>query len=142
MVTFADLLDRTVTVLDVSDLDPDGPVARRGLLLAAHAGLTANRSWSMIDHWGLYTVAINEAITVLHADLPDEVVLDGDIPEAGLDDPRLRHHVRTFVGRLADHYAAAAVGYGSDNSHPDKPWRRQIWAKVAHRLDDAASQLI
>ncbi|MBT8225058.1 MAG: hypothetical protein HKP61_06795 [Dactylosporangium sp.] len=143
MLTFSDLLGQTVAMLEADGTDPDGPVPRRGLLLAAHAGLTVDRDSPVADGWDLYTVAIDEAITALHADLPHDMVLDADIPDAGRDDPGLRELIRTLVGRLADQYAAAAAGVdGRAGPEDSRPWRRQVWANVAHRLDHAVSQLV
>jgi hypothetical protein len=139
MHTFSDLLGQTMASLDADGADPDGPVTRRGLMLAAHAGITVNRCRACAADWDLYASAVTEAVTALHAGLSTAPVLDADVPDAGHDDPSLRILVRTLVGRLADHYASAAAGiHGGCGETPD---RQVVWAEVAHRLDAAAAQL-
>jgi hypothetical protein len=139
MVTFTDLLNQTLTMFDIDGSDPDGPTTRRGLLLAAHAGLTVDRCSTTAVHWDLYASAIGEALATLHADLPADYLLPTDVPDAGPDDLLLRTLVRALVGQLADRYAAAAAD-GCDASANGRP-RRTVWAEVSNHLDDAAAQL-
>ena len=139
MHTFTEVLGQTMAMIDADGADPDGPATRRGLMLAAHAGLTVGRCQAAAIDWDLYAVAVSDAVAALHADLPTAPVLDADVPDAGEDDPQLRALIRTLVGMLADRYAAAAAGF--DGGPGETPWRRLVWAEVAHRLDDAAAQL-
>mgnify|MGYP003471632038 FL=1 len=142
MLSFTELLGKTVAALDTDGADPDGPVTRQGLLLAAHAGLTVDRRARAESEWDRYSNAIGEAVAALHADLPDKALLATDVPDAGVDDHQLRLLVRTLVGRLADRYAAAAAGIPAANGGADASARRHlVWAEVAHRLDAAAARL-
>lgn len=139
MQTFADLLDQTMATLDSAEADLDGPAIRRGLLLAAHAGLTVDRRAETTSQWDLYAMAVGDALVVLQSDLSEELLLSADVPDAGKDDLRLRALVRSLVGHLANRYATAAAGF--DGGTDSTATRRSVWAKVAHRLDDAAAQL-
>lgn len=131
--TYRELLVRATAAFDADD-DPDGAAARQALLLAAHAGLRHADGPGAVD-WDLYAVAISQAIRELQADLGDPLVLVSGIPVPGPDGVELRRAVVDLVQRLADRYAMAAAGdIGS-------PWRRLIWAQVAHRLDDAVAEL-
>jgi hypothetical protein len=141
MLSFTELLGKTVAALDTDGADPDGPVIRQGLLLAAHAGLTVDRDTDGTSHWDLYSVSVGEAVAALHADLPDKLLLATDVPDAGVDDHQLRMLVRMLVGRLADRYAAAAAESGGTPEGRDDARRHLVWAEVAHRLDAAAAQL-
>lgn len=131
--TYRTLLARAVRALAAAD-DPDGLATRQALLLAAHAGIRRANTTAGAD-WDLYTVAITQAVQDVQADLGDPLVLVSGIPAPGPDSVQLRREVAALVRLLADRYAMAAAGdLGS-------PWRRLIWARVAHRLDDAAAEL-
>jgi hypothetical protein len=131
--TYRDLLTRVAAAFAV-DADPDGLAARQALLLAAHAGIRREDGTGGAD-WDLFTVAISQAIQDLQADLGDPVILVPGLPAPGPDTVELRRDVVDLVRRLADRYATAAAG-GSG-----RPWRRLVWAQVAHRLDDAVAEL-
>jgi hypothetical protein len=117
---------------ELADGQPDGPVVQRALLLAAHAGL--RRGGGDAD-WDLYTVAVTHAVAEVQADLAEPVVLTDDVPAPGPESAELRSAVVDLVRRLAHLYATAAAGPAGS------PWRRLIWAQVAHRLDDAVAEL-
>jgi len=118
----------------LADDDPDGPATQQALLLAAHAGL--HHSGGTGDPgWDLYTAAITQAVHDVHADLGDALILVSGIPAPGPDSIELRSTVVDLVRALADRYATAAAGNGGS------PWRRLIWAQVAHQLDDAVAEL-
>jgi hypothetical protein len=117
---------------DLAEMQPDGPAVQRALLLAAHAGL--HRRGGDAD-WDLYTVAVTQAVADVQADLAEPVVLTEDVPAPGPDSAELRLVVVNLLRRLADLYATAAAGPAGS------PWRRLVWAQVAHRLDDAVAEL-
>ena len=119
-------------VRDLVDEQPDGAAAQLALLLAAHAGL--RRSGGDAD-WDLYTAAVTEALADIQTEIAEPVVLAEDVPEPGSDSTALRLAVANLVRRLAHLYATAAAG------STGSPWRRLVWAQVAHRLDDAAAEL-
>jgi hypothetical protein len=131
--TYRTLLARAASALAADD-DPDGLATRQALLLAAHAGVRRADGAGDAD-WDLYTVAITQAAQDLQADLGDPVILVSGVPAPGPDSIELRHAVVDLVRRLADRYARAAAGYSGS------PWRRLVWAQVAHRLDDAVAEL-
>lgn len=127
--TYHTLLAHAASAL-AADGDPDGPAMRRALLLAAHAGIQRADGAGSAD-WDLYTVAITQAVR----DLGEQSVLATGVPEPEPDSIELRREVAGLVQRLAERYATAAAGeHGS-------PWRRLIWARVSHRLDDAVAEL-
>jgi hypothetical protein len=132
MDSYLALLAVTATGLP-AEADPDGWAARQALLLAAHAG-TAHTGAPGAD-WDLYTVAVTDAAQHLQADLDEPVVLLDELPAAGPDEAGLRREVTALVRRLADLYAVAAAG------ETGSAWRRLVWARVAHRLDDAVAEL-
>jgi hypothetical protein len=115
-----------------SDTDPDGPAAQETLLLAAHAGIAQDTAMSA--DWDLYTVAIADAVERLREDLAEQVV-PAALPVPGPDGDQLRQQVTDTVRRLANLYGTAAAG------ETGPPWRRLVWAQVAHRLDDAVAEL-
>lgn len=117
---------------ELAEMQPDGPAVQRALLLAAHAGL--HRLGGDAD-WDLYTVAVTQAVTDAQADLAEPVVLTEDVPAPGPASAELRQAVVNLLCRLADLYATAAAGPAG------LPWRRLVWAQVAHRLDDAVAEL-
>lgn len=116
-----------------SDTDPDGPTVQEVLLLAAHAGIA--QATAMPADWDLYTAAIADAVDRLREDMVEQVIPAAPIPAPGPDGPRLRQQITDTVRRLADLYATAAA------SETGPPWRRLVWAQVAHRLDDAVAEL-
>lgn len=118
-----------------ADDDPDGPVARQALLLALRAGTHRADGPGSAD-WDLYCVAVTEAVRELQAGLDEPVILAAGSPGPGPDSVELRGEVAGLVRRLADRYAAAAA-VGNDAP----AWRRLVWARVAHRLDDAVAEL-
>jgi hypothetical protein len=131
--TYRALLAQAASAL-ATDGDPDGLAVRQALLLAAHAGIHRSDGTGGAD-WDLYAAAIAQAVQEVQVDLADPVILISGVPRPGPDSAELRRDVVDLVRRLADRYAtAAADGNGS-------PWRRLIWAQVAHRLDDAAAEL-
>jgi hypothetical protein len=131
--TYRTLLARAADALIAND-DPDGLAARQALLLAAHAGIRRADGSGAAD-WDLFTVAITQAVQDLQADMGDPVNLVSGVPTPGPDSIELRREVVDLVRWLADRYAVAAAEDGGS------PWRRMIWAHVAHRLDDAVAEL-
>jgi hypothetical protein len=131
--TYRALLARAASAL-ADDDDPDGLATRQALLLAAHAGVHRAGGTGGAD-WDLYTVAITQAVHDVQADLPEPVILVAEVPVPGPDSMALRHDVVDLVCRLADRYASAAAG------DTGSPWRRLVWAQVAHVLDDAVAEL-
>lgn len=113
--------------------DPDGVATQQALLLAARAG-TAQPA-SVKPDWDLYTVAVTGAIQLLRAGIGAPVVLVDGLPQPEPDGPVLRPAVLALVRKLADLFATAA------RAETGSPWRRMVWAQVAHRLDDAAAEL-
>jgi len=130
--TYRTLLAQAASALAADD--PDGPATRQALLLAAHAGLHHSDGTGDAG-WDLYTAAITQAAHDVQADLDDPLILVSGIPAPGPDSIELRRTVVDLVRALADRYAKAAAG------NSGSPWRRLIWAQVAHRLDDAAAEL-
>ncbi|WP_281901571.1 hypothetical protein [Phytohabitans aurantiacus] len=129
MTTYRILLAHAASAL-AADGDPDGAAMRQALLLAVHAGLHRPDGPGGGD-WDLYTVAITEAVR----DLGEPAALAAGLPDPAPDGAALRRDVAALVRRLAERYAAAAAG------ERGSPWRRLVWARVAHRLDDAVAEL-
>jgi len=140
MTTFLDLLAQATTALR-HDGDPDGLAARQALLLATHAATRVTPTdpgaggAAAAAGWDLATVVILDAVAQLQAGLDTPVLLADGLAEPGADHPALRAGVTALLCQLADRYAAAAAG------ETGPPWRRLVWAHVAHRLDDAAREL-
>lgn len=130
-MTFLDLVRSAADGLD--GVDPDGMAVRRALLLAAHAGLA--RSDTFDADWDFYTVAVDEALHELTADLGDPLVYVAGLPKRVPQTDELRDAVAVLVRRLAGLFAEAAGGEAGS------PWRRLVWAQVAHRLDGAVAEL-
>jgi hypothetical protein len=131
--TYRTLLAQAASALAADD-DPDGLATRQALLLAAHAGIGRADGTGGAD-WDLYTVAITQAVQDVQDGPGDRVILVSGVPAPGPDSMELRRAVVDLVRRLADRYATAAAGDSGS------PWRRLIWAQVAHLLGDAVAEL-
>jgi hypothetical protein len=115
------------TLIDATD--PDGIDMWQALLLADRAGTVADYAVDPVS-WDFYSLAMGEAIE--HLDSPVATwTLPVDIRPTVDDLDRLAGPVCALVQRLADVFAGAAEG------HNGSPWRRLVWAQIAHRLDDA-----
>jgi hypothetical protein len=118
-------------------VDPDGYAMREAVLLAERAAIAADAAPDAESvAWELYGVAIGAAVADLQTELPDPALLPDEVRPTTVEDAsRLRAATAELTARLADLYATAAAG-GSGS-----PWRRLVWARVAHRLDEAAAEL-
>jgi hypothetical protein len=117
-----------------ADPNPDGMPVRQALLLATHAGSRRADGPGAVD-WDFYSIAISRAVEDLQADLDDPAALLPGLPPPGPDSAELREIVAGLVRRLANLFATAAAGQAGS------PWRRLVWAKVAHQLDEAIAEL-
>ena len=117
-------------------VDPDGLTARQALLLAERAAaLASSTPPAQSIAWDLFAAAIGDAIADLQAELPDPAILPADLQPDPADAAASRTAAAALTRQLADLYAvAAAADSGS-------AWRRLVWAKVAHRLDEADAEL-
>ena len=116
--------------------DPDGLAVWQALLLADRAATVANcADLPTAAGWDRYALALDDAIEHLDTPLAAAWALPADVHPTRDDADRLAGAVRALVQRLADVLAAAAT------ADTDSPWRRLVWAQVAHRLDDARESL-
>ncbi|GAA1028875.1 hypothetical protein GCM10009557_15470 [Virgisporangium ochraceum] len=133
-MTFTDRITNARRAL-TEGADPDGPDTWQALLLAHRAAAVAAYATDTAPRWGRYGQAIADAIAHLAPPLADTGMLPAELRPALADVNRLADPVRALVQRLADVFTAGAEG------ETGTPWRRLIWAQVAHRLDDARRDL-
>ncbi|GAA0936410.1 hypothetical protein [Virgisporangium aurantiacum] len=133
-MNFTDRINHAHDTL-IDGTDPDGLDVRQALLLADRAATVANYATDTAAGWDQYALSIADAIEHLDAPLAAGWILAADIHPTPADVDRLAEPVQALVQRLADVLAAAATG------DTDSPWRRLVWAQVAHRLDDARKDL-
>lgn len=119
----------------IDGADPDGLDVWQAFLLASRAATVANYATDTAAGWDQYALTLADAIAHLDAPLAPEWTLPADIHPTLADVDRLAEPVRALVQRLADVFADAATG------DTDSPWRRLVWAQIAHRLDDAREDL-
>jgi hypothetical protein len=133
-MTFTDQITNAHRTL-AEGADPDGPDTWHALLLAHRAASVAAYATDAAPRWDRYSQAIADAIAHLDQSLADTGMLPADLRPTLADADRLADPVRALVQRLTDVFTAGAEG------STGSAWQRLIWARVAHRLDDARRDL-